>query len=94
MTYKFFFISADIAKQDPTTIGYAYAKLHESDWVDGPSAFDGNITTGVNKGIDNAIYDGKAYAISKVYFDVNEGMALVICVESVFGCDIKENFNV
>ena len=94
MGYKFFFISADIAKLDPTAVGYAYAKQHESDWVDGPSGFNGNITTGVSKGIDNMIYDGKAYAINKLYFDIDNNSVLVICVESVLGCDVKETFNV
>ena len=93
MTYKFFFLDYATAKADPTKIGYKYAKLHESEWVDGPSGFVGNLTSGVNKGIDNAIHDGKAYLINRVYFDVDNDLALVICVESIFGGDTKEVFN-
>ena len=93
MTYKFFFISAELAKKDPTTVGFAYAKLHESDWVTGPSDFNGIITVGVNKGIDNVIYENKAYQINRVYFGVDNNTILVLCVESVLGCDIKEQFD-
>jgi len=93
MNYKFFFISAELSKKDPTTVGYAYAKQHESDWVSGSSGLNGNITTGVSKGIDNVIYDNKAYQINKLYFDISTDTVLVICVESVLGCDVKETFN-
>ena len=88
MKYKFFFVDADTAK-DPTKLGYSYAKLKESDWVDGPSDFNGNITTGVSKGIDNVVYDGKAYQIYKLYFDVDNDQVIIICVESSLGCDTK-----
>lgn len=93
MNFKFFFISAELAKTDPTTIGYAYAKQHQSEWVSGSNDLNGNLTSGSSKGIDNVIHDNKAYLISKLYFDIDSNSVLIICVESVFGCDTKLTFN-
>lgn len=93
MNYKFFFISAEDAKKDPTKVGYGYAKLHKSDWVDGPSDLNGIITVGVNKGVDNVIHDDKAYQINRCFFGADDNTVLVICVESPFGPDTKDTFN-
>ena len=91
MEYKFFLVDAETAK-DPTKLGYSYAKLHKSEWISGGSNFDGNITTGVAKGIDNVVYNDTAYQIYKLYFDVDDKSLLVICIESTLGCDVKEVF--
>lgn len=93
MDYKFFFISAELAKKDPTTVGYGYAKLHKSDWVSSTGDLNGIVTVGVNKGVDNVIYNETAYQINRVFFGVDTNTILVICVESPFGPDTKTQFN-
>ncbi len=93
MNYNFFLIDRKDA-QDGTRIGYAYAKLHESDWISVSSDdVKDYLTVGFVKGCDYVVNDGKAYAIMKTYTDLQDKSTLFICVESIAGCDNKKVFN-
>ena len=93
MNYNFFLIDRKDA-QDGTRIGYAYAKLHEGDWISVSSdEVKDYLTVGFVKGCDYVVNDGKAYAIMKTYTDLQDKSTLFICVESIAGCDNKKVFN-
>ena len=93
MTYNFFLLNRDDAK-DGTRIGYAYAKLKESEWISKNSdQLAAYLTVGFVKGCDHVVHDGKAYAIMKTYTDLDNNATLFVCVESTVGCDNKKVFN-
>lgn len=93
MTYNFFLVDRKDAA-DGTRIGYAYANANKDKWiaVDSISVRD-YLTIGFVKGCDYVVHDGKAYGIMKTYTDIDEGSTLIICVESIAGCDNKKVFN-
>ena len=93
MTYNFFLVDRKDAA-DGTRIGYAYAIANKDKWipVDSSSVRD-YLTIGFVKGCDYIVHDGKAYGIMKSYTDIDEGMTIVVAVESIAGCDNKKVFN-
>ena len=93
MNYNFFLIDRKDA-QDGTRIGYAYAKLNESEWISVSSDdVKDYLTVGFVKGCDYVVNDGKVYAIMKTYTDLQDKSTLFVCVESIAGCDNKKVFN-
>lgn len=93
MQYNFFLVSKEDAK-DGTKIGYKYAIANKNKWigVDGTDLSQ-YLTIGFVKGCDYVVYDDVAYGIMKSYIDLSEGSVVMVCVESVAGCDIKKVFN-
>lgn len=87
MKCYFCFLSKEEAK-DPIKLGYAYAMTKQSEWVQNDDAE--NYLTGALKGVDFIIHEGKSYMFLKRYVDVEASTQLVLCIESVYGCDIKK----
>ena len=86
MTYYFCLISDEDAKTG-INIGRKYAYEHRDEWVVGADDLPLYLTAGYMKGMDFVTYDGKAYFIMKTFIDLNEGFVLLVCKESIMGCD-------
>ena len=92
MTYNFFLIDR-VDAQDGTRVGYAYAKENKDKWISVDSGDVGPyITVGFVKGCDFVVYEDKVYGIMKSYTDLSDRSTLLICVESIAGCDNKKVF--
>jgi hypothetical protein len=87
MEYYFCLLTAEEAK-DPIKLGWAYTKTKESEWL--LCSETENYMTGVVKGIDFIIHDGKSYMILKRFCDIDSKKIVALCQESSFGCDIRK----
>lgn len=90
MDIYFFFIDSKTAK-DGTKLGYAYASHKRSEWVkfDSDIVSIGDLGGNISKGIDNCVYQNKAYMVLKQYNSIDEKFCLFICVENDSGCETK-----
>ena len=77
-----------VPKEDSvgTNIGRTYAYKNRDKWIECTDMAT-YLSAGYVKGVDHTIYNGKAYAITKTYLDLDEKIGLFVCVESVSGCD-------
>lgn len=73
--------------KDGLKIGLSYALKKESEWI--ACDYISEYLTGVAKGVDFAVKDGKSYMIVKRYCDVQNKRVIIICTESTCGCDTK-----
>lgn len=86
MDYFFCFLSAEEAK-NPINYGFNYALSKESEWVKFNESE--NHLTGVIKGIDFFVKDGKTYNFYKRFLDIDNKRLVCVCIESLSGCDTK-----
>ena len=85
---KYFFCLISSADNDPLHIGRNFVYKNRSKWVEVPGEeFCKYLTAGYVKGIDYAVYQGKAYMLMKSYMDLDEHFVVMVCKESVAGCD-------
>lgn len=86
MKYYFCLVDRESAKSG-TNLGRDYIYKHRSEWVDGPENIYLYLTAGYVKGVDYVTFNNKAYMLLKSYIDLNEGFVVILCTESVSGCD-------
>ena len=72
-----------------TSIGCSFAYANKSRWVQAPDDVTSYLTAGYAKGVDHIIVKNKAYMIMKTYIDVTENQIVMVCTESILGCDNK-----
>lgn len=86
-----FCISKEDAK-DGNKTGYGYAKSKRSEWIEYDLS-DSNINnfymTDITPGSDFLIYNDKVYSVFKKYLNIDEGYSLIMCQESMMGCESK-----
>ena len=87
MTIFFCPISNEEVKKG-TSVGRTYAYANKSKWVQAPAETGIYLTAGYVKGVDHVVIDGKAYMLMKTYIDISENSIVILCTESVLGCDI------
>lgn len=68
-------------------VGLDYALKHKSEWVDVPKELEIYLTAGYVKGVDHIVMKKKAYMLMKTYIMPEDGIILIIAVESTSGCD-------
>lgn len=74
--------------EKPVNTGSTYVMKHKSDWVELPEEFAGNfVTVGYVKGVDFVYYKEKTYMILKSFIIPEQSTAVLLCKESVSGCD-------
>lgn len=79
-----------IPKEDcktTTNLGRTYVYEHRDQWVSFPAGIELYLTAGYMKGEDFVTKDGKAYWIKKTFIDLEERIVILMCTESVQGCD-------
>ena len=86
MKYYFCLVSAKDT-MNGTNIGKTYAYNNRSKWVEASSNISEYLTAGYTKGVDHVVVDNKAYMIMKSFIDVSENFVVLVCSESVSGCD-------
>lgn len=86
MKYYFCLVS-DQDRITGTNIGKTYAYKNRSKWIPGGNDIHNYLTAGYMKGVDFVVVEGKAYMIMKSYIDLTENFVVIVCVESVAGCD-------
>lgn len=89
MTYEFFFISKEDAK-DGTKLGYSFAKAHQNEWVSksGNEAMNDVVADG-QTGVVFVVHDGIVYQLYKKYVEIDNNKVIVLCTESTYGSDTK-----
>lgn len=88
MNYYFCLVN-NTDKSTGVNVGRTYAYQHRSEWISIPgSDISQYLTTGYVKGVDYVVYNNKAYMIMKSYLDLNEKFVVLVCTESISGCDI------
>ena len=87
MTYYFSLVPFEDSKNG-VNLGCTYAYAHRDKWVQGPADVSDFLAAGYVKGIDHVRYNGKAYSILRSYVDLDEDFVVIVCTESVTGCDI------
>lgn len=75
------------SRNTPSNLGWTYCKNHESEWIQGNAETDRYNTIGFVKGCDFVVHNGKVYQMHKVYQDLDNKKTIILCVESVLGCD-------
>ena len=93
---KYYFCLVDgIKAKSGLNIGRKYAYENRNTWVEGAEDLPLYLTAGYMKGTDFVTYQGKAYYIMKTYIDLDEDFVLLVCKESIMGCDkadeVEEN---
>lgn len=83
-------IDAKEAKDNPSSLGWAYCKEHQSEWIPGNAETDRYNTIGFVLGCDFVVHNGKAYMMHKAYQDLDAKKTIILCKESVMGCDVIE----
>lgn len=68
-------------------VGRVNAWKNESKWVEAPADFNEYLTAGYVKGVDHIVINDKAYMMMKTYMDLSNDRLVIICTESVTGCD-------
>lgn len=86
MTNYYCLVSAKDAECG-SNLGWGYCKAHKSEWIKGSSDTDDINTTGFVKGANFIVSGGKVYAHHKYYQDLDEKKVVILCIESVQGCD-------
>lgn len=77
-------------QKNSVNLGLNYALDHRSEWVSVPQGLSVLIVPGFTKGIDHIVVNNKAYIIWKDYAMPNEDIFLMLCRESLAGCDIVD----
>lgn len=80
-------ISAKEANESPANLGWAYCLAHKSEWIKGNDETDRYNTIGHVIGVDFAVHDGKVYSLHKAFQDLDNKCTVILCKESVMGCD-------
>lgn len=87
MTIKLCLVSKEDAI-NPVNLGSKYVISHKSAWIDATD-FGGNfLTVGYMKGSDFIYYKNKTYLIKKSFIMPEDKTVVVLCEESVSGCDL------
>ena len=68
-------------------VGRANAFKDESKWVEAPDDFVTYLTAGYVKGVDYVVINDKAYMLMKSYLDPANDRVVIVCTESISGCD-------
>lgn len=86
---KYYFCPVSAAERvTGTNVGKTYAYNNRSKWVEASDGIHNYLTAGYMKGVDHVILNNKVYALMKSYIDVENHFVVIVCVESVAGCDI------
>lgn len=88
MASYFYCLLSKEEAEDPTKIGYAYAKTKESEWIQNDDLGD-FLSPGYNIGNDFIVYEDKVYFIKKTFCDISNSRYIFLGIESMNGCDIK-----
>ena len=68
--------------------GREYVYDHKEEWIPVPGdEYCKYLTAGYVKGVDYAVYKGIAYLLFKSFIDSEENAVILLCTESMFGCD-------
>ena len=70
-----------------TSIGRTFAYNNKSRWVEAPQSLEVYLTAGYMKGVDHVIINNKAFMIMKTYIDIAANSIIIVCIESITGCD-------
>lgn len=86
MTIKLCLVPREDA-MNPANLGSTYAMNHESEWIDATD-FGGNfLAVGYMKGSDFVYHNNKTYLIKKSFIIPSRKTVVVLCDESISGCD-------
>lgn len=86
MKYYFCLVDKDSVATG-TNVGKSYAYKNRSKWIEAKDGIHNYLTAGYMKGVDFIVHKNKAYMIMKSYIDVSENFVVLVCAESVAGCD-------
>lgn len=85
---KYYFCLVDKSNVSTgTNVGKTFAYKNRSKWIEAKDGIHNYLTAGYMKGVDFVVLDGKAYMIMKSYIDLTENFVVLVCTESVAGCD-------
>ena len=84
---KYFFCL--IPKEDSAgiNIGRRYAYDNRDKWVEGDIELSTYLASGYTNGVDFVVHNGIAYYVKKSYLDLAEKFVVLVCKESIEGCD-------
>ena len=95
MKFKFCLLNKDLAANG-SNVGWRYVLSHKNEWIDAPTETGSSptlaeyLTVGYMRGSDFLVYDGKVYTIKKSFIVHDESTIVLLCTESVQGCDLVD----
>lgn len=84
---KYFFCLVPKEKASGINIGRRYAYDNRDKWVEGDIELSTYLASGYTNGVDFVVYNGIAYYVKKSYLDLQENFVVLVCKESIEGCD-------
>lgn len=84
---KYYFCLVPESDRAGLNVGRKYAYANRDKWIDGNIELSTYLASGYTNGVDFIVYQGKAYYIKKSYLDVEENFVVIVCRESIEGCD-------
>ena len=86
---KYYFCLVPDSDGGGINIGRRYAYNNRDKWVEGSDDISTYLASGYTNGVDYVVLNGLAYQIKKSYIDLEENFVVIVCKESIEGCDKK-----